>query len=388
LALTSAPSAVPTNSPSAPPAAAFREWTRIDIPDPAPGVYAGGTPTGVVAFHGTYVATGGVWASCCAAGDPSLNWGVVWTSSDGRSWALRDRIPAFEHASLTGLATDGTRLVAVGTYAAPIPNEPGVSVPAVWVSSDGRTWVRAGDPAPSFVTVGPHGFIGAVTKQPSSSPGTSAQFVTSTDGLTWTKVSGNFEADLRGLAAAPDGSAMGVGAVPGAPRTDKSTTTDMVVWRSANGSSWTGPETIAHDARPVAVTSDGHGFLAVVRLSALLPSGSISDVSRVWRFVGGDGPQATTIPLGDEEGLTAVFVVGDTLLAVGDTLVAGIANAMVWVSIDTGATWGRVADQQAFSDINNELAGVIQTPGGLLAVGRRWDTASLHALPEVWLAAR
>jgi hypothetical protein len=357
------------------------------MPDPAPGVYEDGSPTGLVAFHGTYVATGSVGAG--ANGDPSLNWGVVWTSSDGRSWTLSDHLAAFEHASLTGLVTDGTRLVAVGTYAAPIPNELGVSVPAVWVSSDGRTWVRAGDPAPSFVTVGPHGFIGAVTKQPSSSPGTSAQFVASTDGLTWTKVSGNFEADLRGLAAAPDGTAMAVGAVPGAPRTDGSGTVDMVVWRSTNGTTWTGPETIAHDVRPVAVTSDGHGFFAVVRLSGLLPSGSISDVSQVWRFVDGDGPRAAAIPLGDEEALDSIFVVGDRLLAAGYTLVdGGVANAMVWVSADAGATWGRVADQQAFSDINNELAGMIQTPGGLLAVGRRWDSASMHALPEAWLAAR
>jgi hypothetical protein len=316
-----------------------------------------------------------------------LNWGVVWTSSDGRSWTLSDHLAAFEHASLEGLVTDGTRLIALGTYAAPIPNEVGVSVPAVWVSSDGRTWVRAADPVPSFVAVGPHGLIGAVTEQPSASPGTSAQFVTSTDGLTWTNVSAIFEADLRSIAAAPDGTAMAVGAVPGAPRTDGTTTVDMVVWRSANGTTWTGPETIAHDARPVAVTSDGHGFLVVVRLSALLANGSISDVSRVWRFVGRDGPQATTIPLGDEEGLTAVFVVGGVLIAAGDTLlVNGIANAMVWVSTDAGATWGRVADQPAFSDINNELAGMVQTSSGLLAVGRRWDSASMHALPEVWLA--
>ncbi len=383
----SAPS-VPASSPSARVATAFRQWTRIDMPDPAPGVYGGGTPTGVVAFHGAYIATGTVWASCCAAGDPAANRGVVWTSSDGHSWSMSDRITAFEHASLTGLVTDGTRLIALGSYAAPIPNEPGVSVPAAWVSSDGRTWVRAADPAPSLVAVGPHGLIGAIVNRDPGSVA-SAQFVTSTDGLTWTKVSAVFEADLQGLAAAPDGSAMAVGAVPGAPRTDGTTTVDMVVWRSGNGTTWTGPETIAHDARPVAVTSDGHGFLVVVRLSALLASGSISDVSRVWRFVGGDGPQATTIPLGDEEGLTAVFVVGGVLIAGGDTLlVNGIANAMVWVSTDAGATWGRVADQPAFSDINNELAGMVQTSSGLLAVGRRWDSASMHPLPEVWLAGR
>ena len=358
------------------------------MPDPAPGVFGGGTPTGVVAFRGTFVATGTVWAVCCAGGDPAVNLGVVWTSSDGRSWSMSDRIPTFEHASLTGLVTDGKRLMAIGSYPSPTGRDPEASLPAAWVSSDGRTWVRAPGPAPSYVAVGPHGFIGAVVTQDVSRSVTSAQFVTSTDGLTWTNASGIFQADLRGLAAAPDGTAMAVGAVPGVPRTDKSTTTDMVIWRSADGSSWTGPETIAHDALPVAVTSDGHGFLAVVHLSALLARGSISDVSRVWRFVGGDRPQATTIPLGDEEWLTAVFVVGDTLLAVGDTLVAGSANAMVWVSTDAGATWGRVADQPAFGGINNELAATVQTPSGLLTVGRRWDSASFHPLPEVWLAGR
>jgi hypothetical protein len=235
------------------------------------------------------------------------------------------------------------------------------------------------------VAVGPHGLIGAIVNRDPGFVG-SAQFVTSTDGLTWTKASAVFQAEVQGLAAAPDGTAMAVGAVPGA---DKSAFTDMVVWHSADGSSWTGPETTAHDALPGAITSDGHGFLAVVHLSALLASGSISYVSRVWRFVGGDGPQSTTIPLGDEEGLTAVFAVGGVLIAAGDTLlVNGIANAMVWVSTDAGATWGRVADQPAFGDINNELAGMIQTSSGLLAVGRRWDTPSMHPLPEVWLAGR
>jgi hypothetical protein len=238
------------------------------------------------------------------------------------------------------------------------------------------------------VAVGPHGLIGAIVNRDPGFVG-SAQFVTSTDGLTWTKGSAVFQAEVQGLTAAPDGTAMAVGAVPGAPRTDKSTTTDMVVWHSADGSSWTGPETIAHDALPGAITSDGHGFLSVVHLSALQASGSISYVSRVWRFVKGDGPQATTIPLGDEESLSAVFVLGDTLIAAGDTILAnGLANAMVWVSTDSGATWGRLADQQAFSDINNELAGVVQAPNGLLAVGRRWDSASSHPLPEVWLAGR
>lgn len=358
------------------------------MPDPAPDVYGGGTPTGVVAFHGTYVATGSVWASCCAGGDPAMNRGIVWTSRDGRVWAVHDRISAFEHASLTGLVTDGARLIAVGSYAAPSQNGPGGSVPAVWVSTDGTTWVSAANPAPSFVAIGPNGFIGAVTTQAETTSETLVQFVVSTDGLTWTNVSGTFHADLRGLAAAPDGTAMAVGTVPGAPRTDGTTTVDMVVWRSSNGTTWAGADTIAHDAYPVAVTSDGRGFLAVVRLSALLPDGSISDASHVWRFGDDNVPRAEAIPLGNQETLGSIFVVGDMLLAGGDTLENGVANAMVWVSTDGGATWGRVTSPQAFDGINNELVGIAQTPAGLLAVGRRWDSATMHPLPEAWLAAR
>ena len=121
---------------------------------------------------------------------------------------------------------------------------------------------------------------------------------------------------------------MALGAVPGAPRTDKSPTTDMVVWRSADGTSWTGPETIAHDARPTAVTSDGHSFLAVVQLSGLLPSGSISDLTQVLRFTNGNAPRAAAIPLGNEESLNRIFIAGGVLIAAGDHLFLQNGNTL------------------------------------------------------------
>lgn len=64
------------------------------------------------------------------------------------------------------------------------------------------------------------------------------------------------------------------------------------------------------------------------------------------------------------------------------------ANAMVWVSTDGSVSWGRVADQAAFSGLDDELTGIVQISGGLLAVGRRWDGASGHPLPEAWLSSR
>jgi hypothetical protein len=386
--VSSSPSPPATASPSASSATEFRDWARSDLPDPAPEVYGGGLPTAVVAFHGTYMAAGTVWTSCCDGSRAWLNRGVAWTSNDGRAWTLHDPISAFDHASLTDLVTDGIRLIAVGTYADPTQKTHAVPVAAAWVSSDGTRWARASGSVPSAVAVGARGFIGAaVTADPSPSK-TSVRFVWSTDGMHWTSVSDSFDADLRGLAAAPDGAAIAVGAVPGAPRTDGTTTTDMVVWRSPDGTTWTEPETVGHDALPIAVTSDGQGFLAVVRVSALLANGSIGDTSDVWRLAGGSEPRPMAIPMGAEESLDSIFVIGDALIATGVTLVDGANNVMVWISTDGGASWVRLADQTAFSDLNNEVAGIVQTPAGLVAVGSHWDSPSVHPLPSVWLAAR
>jgi hypothetical protein len=138
-AFPSAPIASPSPNPSTGPAATtFREWTRIDLPDPAPDVFGGATPTGLVAFRGSYITIGTVWAGCCD-GDASLDRGVLWASTDGRSWTVRDRIAAFARAAVTGLVSDGIRLVAVGYVAAPVPDELGIPEAALWMSLAGAT---------------------------------------------------------------------------------------------------------------------------------------------------------------------------------------------------------------------------------------------------------
>lgn len=342
----------------------------------------------MVAFHGSFVAVGTVWTSCCDGGNPERNRGVTWTSRDGRSWTLRNPVSDLKHASLRDLVTDGTRLIAVGTYATPTSDGQGIQVPAVWVSSDGIRWVRASGAIPSVVAVGAHGLIGAAVTEDPSSSATSVRFVTSTNGLKWTSVSKTFNANLGGLAAAADGTAIAVGDVPGPDRADGTRTADTVVWRSTDGTAWTGPETIAHDALPAAVTSDGSDFLVVVHRDVVLPSGTIDYASEVWRLVEGTAPRPAAIALGEEEYFDSIFVIGDVLIATGDTMVSETANAMVWISTNGGAAWGRLEDSQAFQDINNEVAGIVQTPAGLLAVGDHWDSTTMHPLPSVWLAGR
>ncbi len=373
----------PTDRPSVAPAAAFREWTRIDMPDPAPGVYGGGTPSSVVGFKGGYVAAGTVFTDGCDGGDPASRRGVLWTSVDGSSWIIHDPIKAFEHASI-GLLTDGSRLVAAGSYALPIPNE---RIPAVWTSTDGVTWVRTTGDAPSFVAVGGTGFVGAFADDSMPGPG-AVRFASSIDGLAWTVTSPSFDVDLRGLAAGTDGAALAIGAVPGPPRADGSPTTDVVIYRSADGTSWTGPETLAHEAMSIALRSQGASFFAIVDMYSQLPNGSIASTSELWRLDPGAGPVVSSIPLGDEEPIDRIWVLGDAVIAGGLTLVGEVANAMLLVSIDGGGTWGRVLYQDAFGGRDNELSGIAQIPNGLLGVGRRWDIESAHPVPQAWISLR
>ena len=87
---------------------------------------------------------------------------AVWTSPDGRTWALVPGEPVFDSlrgtdAAMTDIATLDGRLVAVGWSSAP-------RVPAIWVSEDGFHWQQVGRL---------RGETGEATSEPSrrSSPG-------------------------------------------------------------------------------------------------------------------------------------------------------------------------------------------------------------------------
>jgi hypothetical protein len=380
-----------TDGASAPVAAAFGDWVRIDMPDPAPNVYGGGTPSGLVAFGGAggplYVAVGTVATDCCDAGDPASRRGVVWTSADGQSWDLHDPIEAFQHATVRGVLADGARLIAIGSVPAPVPNDgPDDPVPAVWTSTDATTWVRAPGAGPSFVAVGRERMFGAVSGGTRESPRT--RFVHSADGLVWEPDSPDFDAEVRGIAASADGSAMAIGIVAGVDRPDGSPTTDVVVWRRADGTAWTSPQRVAHATFPIALTSDASGYLALLNKSVQLADGSIESVSQAWRFVEGADPVVASIPLGDEEGVEPVWGVGGSLFLVGYGIVNDVGRATVWVSSDGGGSWDLVPDQDSLHGIEIGATGIVETPAGLVAVGRRWDSPSAHPVPVAWISLR
>ena len=252
----------------------------------------------------------------------------------------------------------------------------------------GSSGVGLSGAIPSVVAPGAHGFIGAIVDSDASTDMPRVQFVTSTDGLTWIFASETFDAALDGLAARPDGTAMAVGHVRGTSKAEGDLAADVVVWRSADATAWTGPGVVANNAIPDAVTSDAGDFLALIHRQVLSAGGTYSPTSEIWRPTQSNGPPPAVIVLGEEESLDSIYVLGDTLIATGDTLINGPNNAMAWISSDGGASWARLADQQAFTDINNDIANVVATSSGLLAVGHYWETATTHLVPSVWLAVR
>jgi len=362
--------------PTPPQATAYTHWERIVMPDPAPDLYGGGLPSDVVLIPDAgYLAVGTINASCCAGGDPSLNSGVVWTSSrDGRQWEVKAEIPAFQHASLRQVLVVGSaaqvvgfRLFAIGSYAEPVPDGQGVSVPALWTSSDGLNWARVNGMVPDLVARGGPGFIGFSGAFGRSAGRRSPTFMQSTDGMTWKVASGPIVGDVEDLIGTSDGAGLAVGFVEGAPAPDGSYTSDAIAWHSADGLAWTGPTTISAGAGAKSVIAGGPGYLVV---------GLDAQRAGLWSSADGVAWSRKAIGTTDEESVAHVFNVPGGFLIAGDAL---------WFSKD-GFSWGRVPDGS--SDLKGGFASLVATADGVLAVGYGADPTPGHVIPLAWLASQ
>ena len=120
--------------------------------------------------------------------DP-MTTGSVWSSSDGKSWAVKELAPG-----------EGLTVVADGTHAL------AVSAHHAWTSTDGRDWVAAAAPSdtPTGVVVAlpSGGFLASATTADTSV----CSLWFTHDGSAWAKRSSpNHGACPSGLAAGPDG---------------------------------------------------------------------------------------------------------------------------------------------------------------------------------------
>jgi hypothetical protein len=368
---TPGPATSPIPSPS--PAVVFEQWTRFDMPDPAPDGFGGATPAGVVRHADRYVAVG-LLVTTRSPDGPA----VVWTSSDGITWELHDEVPGLTAVAFTDLVTDGNRILAFGI--AGEANACCIARPAAWQSTDGIRWSSIDGPVPSVAEVGPDGFVGATMDDHR------VRFVTSPDGGSWDDASGTFDGEVAGFASGRAGEWLAVGHVTVESQDDNSTT-DMVVWRSRDGSSWDDPVRVAVDALPRAVVAVPAGFIIVGQEHARQPDGSIRNTPRIWRL-DGTGLEPLPVPFDDGQFVDHIVGLDPTLVASGSEIVDGVANLAVWTSSDGGGSWARVPPQGAFAGVNNAVTGIATTTDGLVAVGRRWDPESGHAVPTAWVAAR
>jgi photosystem II stability/assembly factor-like uncharacterized protein len=369
---TPGPASSATTVPTPEPIPAFREWTRVDLPDPAPDYLGGGTPVGIARIGEQYVAVGAVRSSNPRA--------VAWTSSDGHSWELHDDPAGLDAATVSELATDGMRLLAVGLGIESTTCCQGTPE-AAWVSVDGTTWTRVDGEAPTLVAGSPSGFVGAFVDSER------VRFRRSSDGSSWTDASTAFPGDVADMAMDALGEAVAIGHVTVKSADDDSYATHIVAWGSTGGSRWDERGIVARNAVARSIVAGPSGFVVVGHQTIDRIDGSVFDSARIWRLTA-SGLSLVPIEFAPGQTFDRVFRIGDDLVATG-TEMTELGDAVVaWHSSDGGDHWARIPAQGSLEGGVTAVVAMAGGPDGIVAAGHGLDPESGHLVPVAWVAAR
>jgi hypothetical protein len=366
------------------PGAAFR-------PVDAPGVFSGpssasgdGSDTGDVATTVDLVAAGalGVFAAGTAGGATAM-----WYSTNGLHWT---RLKHAEHVinSATNPHVNALMVSTNGVYAAGSVTDgsaAGATDAAVWGATDGITWQQVTTAKDSFTGEGDHVItglatfgtglvaVGAVRSGPSWSP---ASWI-SPDGHSWSQASQSFPLGAR---PRPDAGGTTIAAVASANRNGSpgdlaavgGSPTNQRLWMSHDGTAWgevalpTGA-TNAADWRAGQVATDGSTTI-VIDNSTGSPR-VLVDRSQGWTEVSSNpamfgSPQPTATPVRLlTMGKTMVLLVG--VDDPGPVLGTESTSAAVLTSPD-GTNW-TAANATPFA--GHALSDATALAGGLVAVG-------------------
>ncbi|TAL05933.1 MAG: hypothetical protein EPO00_12045 [Chloroflexota bacterium] len=200
------------------------------------------TMTGIAGRGGGWLAVGGESLSC-TPGACRLVRAVSWTSPDGLTWSRGEDSAAMQRAHMNDVVRTVSGYIAIGSAAADPARADSAIRPAVWMSTDGRSWKRsealpvveadadADIELDSVAVIG--GRVVAVGHASTQTSASAAGFAWWTDGDTWSSAEiGPFypSQDIRVAAAMGGFLAMfGTGPDPSCPRS---------IWRSADGASW------------------------------------------------------------------------------------------------------------------------------------------------------
>jgi photosystem II stability/assembly factor-like uncharacterized protein len=299
--------------------------------------------------------------------------GAVWLSADGESWTrVPDPDGVFSVESgvgtLTGIADNGSRLVAVGVTGTESPDPASAFGPraGVWVSDDdGTTWTRVPHDEAVFGGEGRHLMLSVIATD-FGFVAAGDELWSSPDGWTWTRLGPMRQ--VRRMARTPDGY-VAVGACDNA-----------CAWTSPDGLSWR-PAAITYDT---ATEPDTTGMFDVAvgpaGLVAVGSQGLMSDMNwdaavwlaekeGEWSWVqGGAGVFAKSF----QQELQGVTVVADRLVAVGaqNSHFNVFGPAQSWVSDDGGRTWSRVESEELGGRGDNIAMTAVATLGNkVIAMG-------------------
>jgi hypothetical protein len=246
-------------------------WTLTALP--APGGGATEQLTAVAALASGYVA-GGYTESATAVKTASF-----WRSADGVTWQRATAQLPSGASEVTGIAAGAASLIAVG-----IAGDERTGSAAVWRSADaGASWQMVSSPSLAggrmlAVAAGSSGF--AAVGELQDQTGAAAWF--SADGSTWLASSGSgldnggYQMVMTGVAAA------GSGFVAAGWRSDAGNGS-AVVWRSADGRTWT--------HLPQAASFSGAGLACVLSTPRLMVGGTMgwpdTHAAEIWVGPGG-----------------------------------------------------------------------------------------------------
>lgn len=368
----------PSASPTPQVADTFTDWTRIALPYRSDGS-SGASASSLTTFLDGYVAVGTAVPGCCDGGDPSEHAGVIWAGPKPEDWTGGPLV--FDHASFSRILAFHDQLLIVGTYAAPGSDPAHAGPAAVWRTTDatGVNWERIDGSVPSIVAVGPNGFVGVRIDRAGPEETGRSTFVSSADGRSWTEISDQFPLEVVALAVRADGTILAVANKDGEPWDDGTPSQDVVTYLMSPVGEWTVAEPAVERGSMFTLNIADGRFYASGYREAETGTGAFASIEflpTLWSSTSGADWSASPLP--DSVGYVAgVADIRGTLVAFGDG---------IWVSEDA-VQWKHVPDQDSLAGLSG-VSGVIELPGGALAVGSVWNEEAFNFLPVALLGQR
>jgi hypothetical protein len=382
-ASTSSPAPTPTTTPTpaVPTSTHYSSWTAVPMPDPTPHAFSGEWPYAAVEFRGQVIAAGGINGSCCTGTFSTDTRAVVWRTTDMKTWQLEPDRPDFALGHMTGIATDGRVLMAVGSTALESTSSPGEITPvgAVWRSTDGVSWARIpGTGIFSGIAWFRDRFYAVAQPQVDSGLPFSPGIWSSRNGSAWSlmrRIDGDL---LMAIRATP----LGLVAVGG----NTTSAGGPVIWFSTDGSRWIrstvpgGPQETVTDVAGSASTLMAIGLGDTGGPAVWVSDDGVSWAQTVDDFMLGglNGPQ-----------LARIIWAGDEFLALGVGDIGGTSIGFRAMTSRDGTQWSLVSPASAFESSTGQITDAIRlSTGNLLVLAAGDGDGGHHGVPLSWLVTR